>query len=94
MKTRRMTTETTGVETKQKSNDVRLKVDVAGNEVALATASGQRVLVRSHHLFLEGEAVTGGVQDPGVVVGALHARVQPECLSRQLPRVEWARIWQ
>ena len=43
---------------------------------------------------LEGEAVSGGVQDPGVLLGALLARVQPQGLSRQLPRVHRAGVGQ
>ena len=43
-------------------------------------------------LLLEGETVTRGIQDPGVVVGALHAGVQPQGLPGQLPRVERAGV--
>ena len=45
-------------------------------------------------LLLEGEAVARGIQDPGVVVGALHAGVQPQGLPGQLPRVERAGVGQ
>ena len=36
--------------------------------------------------LLEAEPIAGGVEDPGVVVGALHAGVKPQCLPGQLPR--------
>ena len=36
--------------------------------------------------LLEAEPIAGGVEDPGIVVGALHAGVQPQCLPGQLPR--------
>lgn len=35
--------------------------------------------------FLKAKTIPGGVQDPGVVVGALHTSVQSQSLSRQLP---------
>lgn len=44
--------------------------------------------------LLEAEPVAGGVQDPGVVVGALHAGVQPQRLPGQLPRGQWAGVRQ
>ena len=40
------------------------------------------ILYRLLHLFV-GETITSRVQDPGIVVGALHARVQPQDLSGQ-----------
>ena len=43
---------------------------------------------------LEGESVAGGVEDPGVVLGALLARVQPQRLIGQLPRAHRARVGQ
>ena len=43
---------------------------------------------------LEGESVAGGVEDPGVVLGALLARVQPQRLVGQLPRAHRARVGQ
>lgn len=36
--------------------------------------------------LLEAEPIAGGVEDPGVVVGALHAGVQSQRLPGQLPR--------
>ena len=41
---------------------------------------------------LETEPVSCGVQDPGVVVGALHARVESKSFSRKLSGVEGARV--
>ena len=43
---------------------------------------------------LKAESVSGGVEDPWIVVGALYARVQSQRLSRQLPGGERAGIWQ
>ena len=43
---------------------------------------------------LEGESVAGGVEDPGVVLGALLARVQSQRLIGQLPRAHRARVGQ
>ena len=43
---------------------------------------------------LKAESVSGGVEDPWIVVGALHARVQSQRLSGQLPGGEGAGIWQ
>ena len=44
--------------------------------------------------LLEAEPVAGGVEDPGVEVGALHAGVQPQCLPGQLPRGQGTGIGQ
>ena len=44
--------------------------------------------------LLKAEPVAGGVQDPGVIVGALHAGVQPQRLPGQLPRGQWAGVGQ
>ena len=44
--------------------------------------------------MLERESISGGVKDPGVIVGALHARVQPEGLARKLAGVERAGVGQ
>ena len=44
--------------------------------------------------LLEAEPIAGGVEDPGVVVGALHAGVQPQGLSRQLAGAQRARVGQ
>ena len=43
---------------------------------------------------LEAEAVAGGVKDPGVEVGALHAGVQPQRLAGQLAGRQRARVGQ
>lgn len=40
------------------------------------------------------EAVTSGVEDPGVVVGALHASEQSQGLSGQLPGGQGASVGQ
>jgi hypothetical protein len=45
-------------------------------------------------LFLEGESISSGVKNPGVVVGALHASVESQCFARQLPGVQGARVGQ
>ena len=42
--------------------------------------------------LLEAEPVAGGVEDPGVIVGALHAGVQSQCLPGQLPCGQRARV--
>ena len=44
--------------------------------------------------LLEAEPVSCGVQDPGVVVGALHAGVQAQRLPGQLPRGQGAGVGQ
>jgi hypothetical protein len=44
--------------------------------------------------FLERESVSGRVENPGIVVGALHASVQAQCFSRKLSGVQGARIGQ
>ncbi len=51
---------------------------------------------RKHNfvLFFEAESVSCGVQEPWVVVGTLHAGVQPQSLSRQLPGGQRARVGQ
>lgn len=43
---------------------------------------------------LHREAVTCGIEDPGVVVGTLHACEEPQCLTRQLPCRQRASVGQ
>ena len=45
-----------------------------------------------HTSDLEAESVASGVEDPGVVVGAFHARVQPQGLAWQLAGAQWAGV--
>ncbi len=45
-------------------------------------------------LLFEAEPVSGGIEQPGVVVGALHARVESKRLSGELPSRQRARIGQ
>ena len=45
-------------------------------------------------LLPEVESLPGGIEKPGVVVRALHAGVQPQCLSRQLASVGRTRVRQ
>jgi len=54
--------------------------------VSLNDISGEKLL--------EAEPVAGGVEDPGVVVGALHAGVQPQRLPGQLPCGQGAGVGQ
>ena len=44
--------------------------------------------------LFKGEPVAGGIQDPGVVVGALHAGVESQGLAGQLPRGHGAGVGQ
>lgn len=44
--------------------------------------------------LLKGEPVSRGVQDPWVIVGALHTSVQTEGFAGEFPRVEGARVGQ
>ena len=41
---------------------------------------------------LEAETVASGVEDPGVVVGAFHARVKPQSFPGQFPGAQWAGV--
>ncbi len=59
-------------------------------DVTRFTAYASRYIVHN----LEREPVAGGVQDPGVVVGALHAGVQADRLPGQLAGVERAGVGQ
>ena len=43
---------------------------------------------------LEGEAVAGGVKDPGIILGTLHAGVQTVSLPGQLPGAQGAGVGQ
>ena len=44
--------------------------------------------------LFEAEAVSSGVEDPGVVVGTLHAGVKTMGEARQLSGAEWAGVGQ
>ena len=55
---------------------------------------GSKSVKKVSKLFLEWESVAGGVEDPGVVVGALHAGVQSKSFSWKLSGVEGASVWQ
>lgn len=46
------------------------------------------------HLFFNGESVPGRIQDPGVVVGALHAGVEVDCFPGQLAGFQRAGVGQ
>ena len=38
------------------------------------------------------ETISGGIQNPGVVVGAFHACEEPDGLAREFPGCEGARV--
>lgn len=46
------------------------------------------------HLFSEVESLASRIEEPRVVVGAFHAGMQPQCLSRQLTGVGRTWVWQ
>jgi len=60
-----------------------------------ATTGGWVEFLLSFTFFsLEGESVAGGVEDPGIVVGALDTRVETEGFSGQFPGVQGAGVGQ